>query len=118
MAQQSGDGSCLAFALGWLHATTDGGGGGVVADGTANGQMGGAEMLVRAGSRAAANNLRTLVAVASLLRANHFASACPSSTFSRSTIGGGDESIVRLREVLLVRIWESVAATSTDGGGG
>jgi len=117
VAQQSGDGSCLAFALGWLHATTDGGGGGVVADGTANGQMGGAEMLVRAGSRAAAHNLRTLVAGASLLRANYFASACPSSTFSRSTIGGGDGSIMRLRGVPPVRIWESVAAASTDGGG-
>jgi len=73
-------------------------------------------MLVRAGSRAAANNLRTLVAGASLLRANYFASASPSSsTFSRTGTGDGYGG---LRGVPPVRIWESVAAASTDGGGG
>ena len=73
-------------------------------------------MLIRAGSRAAANNLRTLVSGTSLLRANYFASASPSSTFSRNNYSG-DGSIIGLRRVPPVRIWESVAAASTDGGG-
>ena len=103
VAQQSGDGACLAYALGWLHATT-----GDDAEGSSGSDRN--QLLERASARGGKYNLRSLIAGASLQRAAHHVMEGSERNGSQTNTSGTRRS----NGFDPSQAWESIAGASAS----
>jgi len=105
VAQQSGDGTCLAFALGWLHAS------GIERNSHSYSSSVWNDIIRTVSSRAAQYNLRSLVAGASLLRANHLTMGANLNNQNEISSGIIGQSC----GFVPANSWSSISAASTEG---
>ena len=105
IAQQTGDGACLAYALGWLHAS--GGNSRNTNFSSFIVSSNGLHVPARASSRAARYNIRSLVAGSSLMRANQISMGGENEV----SIGGMRYSIC----FIPAQTWETISTASTEG---
>ena len=105
-AQQSGDEACLAYALGWLSASNSNDHN---AFGMSDFSSNGMETLSRASNKAAQLNIRSLVAGASFMRANHILMGRDND--NEITLSGLTYSL----SLIPSQAWHSISAASTEG---
>lgn len=103
IAQQTGDGACLAYALGWLNVSNNS----QSYSSASNDTNSSLQALARTSTNAARYNIRSLVAGSSLLRANQL------------SMGGVDGLIVHgIRHPISLipgQVWETISTASTEG---
>ncbi len=106
IAHQIGDGACLAYALGWLHASSENNANNSLSASVDASGSSSFQLLSRVSSRAAQFDIRSLIVGSSLMRANQ--------------ISMGSDHDVSLRGIrhpisfIPSQAWETISAASTE----